>query len=75
VVDPIQRGLRRKKSACKSTFAVVLLQDGNAAAAAAIASLVSATPMSGTVPNSSFVAGSAKETQHLIIGMRKETNL
>jgi len=74
MIDPIQQGLCRKKSVCKDTFADVLLQDGNAAAAASIASFVSAILMSGTVPSSSFVAGSAKETQRSIIGMRKETN-
>ena len=40
------------------TFAVVVLHAGKARAAASMASLVSAKPISGTVPNSSPVAGS-----------------
>jgi hypothetical protein len=43
------------------TFAVVLLQAGKALCAASIASFVSARPISGTVPSSSLVAGSAME--------------
>lgn len=39
-------------------LAVVVLHAGNAFAAASIACLVSAKPISGTVPNSSRVAGS-----------------
>lgn len=40
------------------TLAVVLLHVLNAASAASMAPFVSATPISGTVPNSSPVAGS-----------------
>jgi hypothetical protein len=40
------------------TLAVVLLHDGNAFAAASMASLVSVKPISGTDPSSSAVAGS-----------------
>jgi hypothetical protein len=40
------------------TFAVVLLHEANALEAASIASFVSSRPISGTVPSSSFVAGS-----------------
>ena len=50
-----QEGRRR-------TFAVVLLQAGKAASAALIASSVSFAPISGTVANSSNVAGSATQS-------------
>ena len=48
-----------QKEACSHTFAVVLLHAGKALCAASMASLVSSRPISGTVPSSSLVAGSA----------------
>lgn len=41
---------------------MVLLHETNALEAASIASFVSSKPISGTVPSSSFVAGSSKNS-------------
>ena len=50
---------------CKRhTFAEVLLQVLNAFDAASIACLVSSNPISGTVPNSSSVAGSVRPIRY-----------
>jgi hypothetical protein len=48
----------------RPTFAVVRLHSGNAFAAAAIASWVSSSPISGTLPSSSLVAGSTQFCEH-----------
>lgn len=57
-VEMLGRMMAYSRYHFKHAFAVVLLHAGNAFAAASIASLVSAKPISGTVPSSSRVAGS-----------------